>query len=73
MAITSLNINGMRGHFDEIKILLTKLGIHILALNEITIDPLYPKELTCIPGYEQVRLERSSHGGGVAIYISKIT
>ena len=69
MAITSLNINGMRGHFDEIKILLTKLGIHILALNEIKIDPLYPKELTCIPGYEQVRLERSSHGGGVAIYI----
>ena len=69
MAITSLNINGMRGHFDEIKILLPKLGIHILALNEIKIDPLYPKELTCIPGYEQVRLERSNHGGGVAIYI----
>ena len=41
----------------------------MLALNEIKIDPLYPKELTCIPGYEQVRLERSNHGDGVAIYI----
>ena len=69
MAIASLNINGIRGHFDEIKFLLLQLGIHIMALNEIKIDPLYPKELTCIPGYEQVRLERSNHGGGVAIYI----
>ena len=48
---------------------MTQLGLHILALNETKIDPLYPKELTCIPGYEQVRLERSNHGGGVAIYI----
>ena len=47
---------------------MTQLGLHILALNETKIDPLYPKELTCIPGYEQVRLERSNHGGGVAIY-----
>ena len=69
MAIASLNINGIRGHFDEIKFLLLQLGIHIMALNEIKIDPLYPKELTCIPGYEQVRLERPNHGGGVAIYI----
>ena len=69
MAITSLNINRIRGHFDEIKILLTKLGLHTLALNEIKIDPLYPKELTSIHGREQVRLERSNHGGGVAIYI----
>jgi len=42
-----------------------------LALNEIKIDPLYPKELTSIPGYNQVRLERSNHGGGVAIYIKE--
>ena len=69
MALASLNINSIRGHFDEIKFLLIQLRIHILALNEIKSDPLYPTELTCIPGYEQVRLERSSHGGGVAIYI----
>ena len=64
-----LNVNGIRGHFDEIKFLLFQLGTHILALNKIKIDPLYPKELTCIPSYEQLRLERSNHGGGVDIYI----
>ena len=69
MAIASLNVNGIRVHFDEINFLLIQLRIDILALNEIKIDPLYPTVLICIPGYEQARLERSSHGGGVAIYI----
>ena len=72
MAIASLNANGKRGHFHEIKFLLIQFKIHILALNETKIDPLYLTELTCIPGYEQVRLERSTHGGGVAIYIKVI-
>ena len=31
MAIASLNVNGLRGHFDEIQVLLRDLGIHILA------------------------------------------
>ena len=53
MAIAFLNVNGMISHLDEIKTLLIQLGLHILALDEIKIDPLYPKELTCIPGYEQ--------------------
>ena len=51
MAIAPLNVNGIRVHFDEIKFLLSHRGNHILALNEIKIDPLYPKELICIPGY----------------------
>ena len=44
------------------------IGI-LVYRDKIKIDPLYPTVLTCIPGYEQARLERSSHGGGVAIYI----
>lgn len=52
---------------EDIKLLLNQLGIHIFALNEIKVDPLHPKDLTCIPGYEQGRLEKSNYGGGVAI------
>ena len=54
---------------NQIKTLPIQLGLHILALNEIQIDPLYPKELTCKPDCEQVRLDESNHGGGAAIYI----
>ena len=69
MAIASLNINGLRSHHDEIKLLLNDQEIHILALNETKLDASIPKELTEISGYQQKRLERTCHGGGVAFYI----
>lgn len=69
MTIASLNINGLRGHFNEVQILLRDLGIHILALNEIKIDKNYPRELTGISGFQQERLERNGDGGGVSMYI----
>ena len=34
MAIASLNVNGLRKHFDEIHNILSSLGIHGLALNQ---------------------------------------
>ena len=69
MAIASLNVNGLRKHFDEIQNTLFKLGIHILALNETKLDDKHPQELTDITGYQQVRLDRTRNGGGVSIYI----
>ena len=69
MAIASLNINGLRSHLDELKLMIKDLGIHILALNETKLDPGYPKELTDVSGFQQERLDRTCHGGGVSIYI----
>ena len=31
LTIASLNINGLRGHFDELQLFLQSSGIHILA------------------------------------------
>ena len=50
-------------------LMATIVGIHILALNETKLDPNYPKELTSLPGYQQKRLDRTSSGCGVSIYI----
>ena len=69
MAIASLNVNGLRSHFDEVKILMADLGIHILALNETKLAPDYPKELTNVAGYQQEHMERTCNSGGVSIYI----
>ena len=69
MAIASLNVNGLRRHFDEIQNTLFNLGIHILALNETKLDDKHPEELTDISGYQQVCLDRTRNGGGVSIYI----
>ena len=43
LAIASLNINGLRGCPDEVKLLLSNLGIHFLALNETKLDKKSPK------------------------------
>ena len=43
MASVSLNINGLRNHHDEIKLLLNDKGIHILALNELSSRVLFQK------------------------------
>ena len=69
LTIASLNIYGLRGHFDELQLFLQSSGIHILALNETKHAPQYPKELTAIVSYQQERLDRTCNGCGVSLYI----
>ena len=69
MTIASLDVNGIRRHFDEIQNILSSLGIHILALNENMLDEKHPEELTDIIRYQQVRLDRTCNGGDVSIYV----
>ena len=46
-----------------------ELGIHVLALNETKLNPHVPKDLIDIEGYQIERKDRTSNGGGAAIYI----
>ena len=52
MPLASLNINGLRTHFDEVTLLIQKLGIHILVLLETKLGSSFLRELTAINGYE---------------------
>ena len=69
MTIASLNVNGIRSHLDEIQMTVENKGIHIFAMSETKLSADYPSELTDVPGFQQVRLDRSCYGGGVIIYI----
>ena len=69
MSIASLNINGLRSHLDEIQVMIRRLGIHILVLNESKLDDSRPIELTFIPGYQQKHLDRTCNGGGRGFYL----
>ena len=62
--MASLNVNGLRSHFDEINALVKSMGIDILALNETKLDHLIEQQLTEVTGYKQLRLDRSRSGGG---------
>ena len=44
MAIASLNINGLRTHYDEVAFIIQNLGINILALCETELGPSLPRE-----------------------------
>ena len=67
--MASLNINGLRSHIDEIKLLLNDLKIDVLALNETKLDDSINRQITKIAGFKQVRLDRSRQGGGVSLYV----
>ena len=69
LKIASLNVNGLRSHHDEIHLLLRNHDIHIIAINETKLDPNYSTQLTRINGFEHERKDRTSNGGGVAVYI----
>lgn len=65
-----LNIQGLTGHLDELKIFVDNCNPLLVCLNEnhITSD-IYDFELA-LTGYNLVRLDSSSrHTGGVCIYI----
>ena len=62
-------MNGLRSPHDEIQLLLRDHGIRIIIINETKLDPSYSKQLTRISGFEHESKDRTSNGGGVAIYI----
>ena len=67
--MASLNVNGLRSHLDEVKILVNSMGLDILALNETKLDYSIEHQITDINGYKQLRLDRSRCGGGISIYV----
>ena len=69
MAITSLNVNSLLLHIDEIRTLVMDLGIHILAINETKFDGTIDEALVGIDGYFIKRCDRNRNVGGVAICI----
>ena len=64
-----LNINSLKKHIDELRISILDLKIDILAINETKLDKGYSDGQFAINGYNLVRRDRDSRGGGVCFYI----
>ena len=67
--MASLYVNRLRNNHDEVKVLMNDMGIDTLALNETKLDSSYDHDFTEIAGYIQKRLDRSSFGAGVSIFV----
>ena len=60
-----LNIVSLPKYLDEIKILLEKQDLDILALNETRLDNTFTDDLFSIHNYDLIRTDRDRHSGGV--------
>jgi exonuclease III len=64
LTIATANVVTVQRHKTEVTNLLTRLELDILCLNETRLGP---NKNFAIPGYEVVRKDRNTRGGGVAI------
>ena len=69
MLICSLNAPSLRKHKDEIEVLMRENKIDVFAINETKLDSKTKDEQVSVEGYNILRRDRNSYGGGVAIYL----
>ena len=60
-----LNIVSLSKYIDEIKMLLEKKDLDILALNETRLDNTLTDDSFFIHNYDLIRTDRNRQGGGV--------
>lgn len=58
--------------FAEIKDLMLEKKFHLMALTETWLNPEFPTSLLDIPGYNFIRSDRLTRGGGIGIYVSNV-
>ena len=66
--IAELNINSIRNKFEQLVENIDK-NVDILLTVETKLDDSFPINQFYIEGYLQFRSDRSSHGGGLILYV----
>ena len=68
--VAALNVNNLLAHIDEIRILLAENPLDILTIKETKLKVPNSNNEVYVPGYEIVRHDRlSDGGGGICFYI----
>ena len=65
-----VNVRSLIPKLDEIKLLLLKRNITVLALSETWLNDSVSDSEIDIHGYVVVRKDRNRHGGGVCLYVN---
>lgn len=66
-----INVRSLLPKVNEIKNLILHRNLDILCLSETWLSEMVTYNSICIEGYNIIRKDRGSRGGGVAIYIKK--
>uniref|UniRef100_V5GNF3 Putative RNA-directed DNA polymerase from transposon X-element n=1 Tax=Anoplophora glabripennis TaxID=217634 RepID=V5GNF3_ANOGL len=68
LRIASWNVDGFRGRKIELKELLPRLDVDVMAIQETKVEDAHTVR---IPGYLVYRRDRNRHGGGVALLVKR--
>ena len=64
-----LNVRGLLGKIDEIKLILTECKFEIMGVCETFMDCNISDKEISVQGYSFVKKNRTRHGGGVLLYV----
>lgn len=64
-----LNINSIRSKMDEVKSIIEKNLVDVIAFSESKIDDTFPNSQFSVDQFNLYRADRTSHGGGVMCYV----
>ena len=71
LRIYHLNIHSLRNQLDELRLFCNEYKPQVLSLNETWLDENILDDELHLTGYNIIRRDRDSFGGGVAVYIDE--
>ena len=70
MSVLSMNINGLRGKLDALRVSVMVRKPAVVALQETKLNSSVTNRELALEGYRLFRKDRTSNGGGVALYVT---
>jgi hypothetical protein len=68
--VESVNLNGLRGKIEEIRLRIAASSPHVLACQETKLSAKVDSNTLSVTGYRLFRRDRTENGGGVALYVN---
>ena len=70
LRVCHFNANSLRARIESLKLFLTKRPFfHIIAITETKLGSIVEDSLVALEGYNLLRQDRKTTGGGVALYV----
>ncbi|KAM4713250.1 uncharacterized protein FYW61_020336 isoform 1-T3 [Anableps anableps] len=69
LSVALLNINGLRTSIPDIRLIIKRHQLHVVALCETKLDASVEDNEVFIAGFRMWRRDRTKYGGGIALYV----
>ena len=72
LRVCHINANSLRAHIESLKFFMANhQPFHLIAISETKLGPIMDDSIVALKGYNLLRQDRRTNGGGVALYVHK--